>query len=315
MKTGITIVGSYNVGLFLKGERLPQKGETIIGDSFRESGGGKGSNQAVAAAILGAKTSFVCRIGDDKYGKDALALYNRVGISTDYVFEDKTIHSGISVILIDNAGNNMISVVPGANFLLSKQDIDKARPLFEQSAWVGFQLENNLDTVLYGIDAAKQAGAHVLLDPAPATHLPPDVFPKLDIIKPNETEASLVTGITVTDIESASRAGKWLVEKGVKIAIVTLGASGAVVVTTDSTRHYPAPIVNCVDATGAGDIFSGALLSALSDDTPLSDAVWYANHAAALACTKLGVIEAIPCRDEVAAFLENSGLCKECVHA
>ena len=307
MSQKITIVGSYNVGLFLKGERLPKKGETIIGDSFQESGGGKGSNQAVAAALLGADTSFVCRIGDDQYGQNALKMYGKFGISTDYVFMDQTIHSGISVILIDNAGNNMISVVPGANYRLSKTDIDSASLLFRSSVMVGFQLENKLDTVLYGIRVAKETGAQVILDPAPALVLPDDIFPLLDYIKPNETEATTITGIPVNDVDSAVRAGKWLVEHGVKTAIVTLGEAGAVAVDEKGACHYPAPKVNCVDATGAGDIFSGAFMCALSQGESFADAIVFANHAAALACTKLGVIEAIPSRDDVLSFMKAGG--------
>lgn len=147
----VTIVGSYNVGLFLKGERLPSVGETVIGNEFFEGGGGKGSNQAVAAALFGAKMQFIGRVGNDKYGIDALAMYKTLGIATDMITIDKSIHTGISVILIDKNGMNLISVVPGANLNLSQKDIDASEAQLKKSFVVGFQLENSHDVVYYGI--------------------------------------------------------------------------------------------------------------------------------------------------------------------
>ncbi|MHA2407542.1 MAG: PfkB family carbohydrate kinase, partial [Candidatus Ranarchaeia archaeon] len=190
MNEGKTI---NNVGLFLKGERLPEVGETIISDKFFEGGGGKGSNQAIAAAFYGAKTRFIGRIGADKYGTDALAMYKKFGISTEMIAIDKSTHSGISVILIDKYGKNLISVVPGANLNLSRCDIDSAAMLLKKSFIVGFQLENNHDVVYYGIRKVHGFGIKTFLDPAPASKLPEDLYPCIDIIKPNETEASILT--------------------------------------------------------------------------------------------------------------------------
>ena len=203
----VTIVGSYNVGFFLKGSRLPMPGETIIADAFKESGGGKGSNQAVAAALLGAETRFIGRLGDDKYGAAALELYRQVGISTDTIKIDKTIHSGISVILINKVGQNLISVVPGANLRLSRKDIDSAERVLRRSYVVGFQLENDHETVFYGLKKCHDLGIRTFLDPAPAVKLPPSVYPCLDFIKPNETEASLLSGLRVKDPGSAKKGG------------------------------------------------------------------------------------------------------------
>ncbi len=307
MGNKVTVVGSYNVGLFLKGDRLPVKGETVIGDAFHEGGGGKGSNQAVAASMFGANTIFVGRIGSDKYGEDALAMYQRLGISTEFISIDQSIHSGISVIIIDRTGANLISVVPGANFRLSPTDIDCAEKAMRESALVGFQLENRLETVTYAIGKARALGARVLLDPAPAVPLPTEVLAQLDYIKPNETEASIVTGISVTDVASAETAGRWFVERGVGTAIVTLGEAGAVVTTAEGSCHYPAPRIDAVDTTGAGDVFSGALMAALAGDKPVEDAVRFANHAAALSGTKLGVIESIPTLEEVHEFMTRCG--------
>ena len=304
-RTLVSIVGSYNVGLFLKSRRLPHPGETVIGDQFHEGGGGKGSNQAVAAHRLGAEVRFVGRIGADKYGTDALRMYRQEGMAADGIFVDPTTHTGISVILIGSDGTNMISVIPGANFNFSKKDIDDAVPLFQQSAIVGFQLENRLDVIAHGIRRASESGASVLLDPAPAEPLPEDLLPLVTYMKPNEHEAAVITGIEVTTVASAERAGQWFLERGVKNAIITLGEDGCLLVNQDGSRHFPTHVVDAVDTTGAGDAFSGALIAGLSGGSALEEAVEFANAAAAVSVTKLGVVEAIPTKTEVEAFLSE----------
>jgi ribokinase len=295
----ITIIGSYNVGLFFRARRLPDKGETILADEFIEGGGGKGSNQAVAAAKFGADVRFICRLGADKYGLDALSMYAALGIHRDTITIDTTAHSGVSVILIEEHGHNMISVAPGANFNLSPDDIDSAEALLKGSHIVGFQLENRHDTVFYAIRKVHRLGVATFLDPAPAVRLPDDLYPSIDIIKPNETEASVLTGIRVDDADSATRAGQWLVDRGVKTAIVTLGERGSVCVTSEGQAQFAAPGVKAVDATGAGDIFSGGLLMSLASNRPMPEAIRFASAAAALSTTRLGVIEAIPTVAEV----------------
>lgn len=304
----ITIVGSYNVGLFLKGQRLPKFGETIIGDKFHEGGGGKGSNQAITASVLGGKVNFVGRIGSDKYGQDAVAMYKRLGVSTDFIQVDETIHSGISVILIDKDGNNIISVIPGANFNLCQDDIDKAEQAIKNSKIVGFQLENRIDVIDYAIRKVHSMGISTLLDPAPAVKLSKDLYPHIDYIKPNETEASILTDIEVNDFDSAKKAAHWFISNGVKNVIITLGKRGAILVKEDDDEVYKfePPKVEAIDTTGAGDVFSGALMTALSKGTSIDKAIVFANYAAALSVTKLGVIEAIPHLDEVQTFIGHS---------
>jgi ribokinase len=302
MKTGaITIVASYNVGLFLKGQRLPGPGETVIAEKFYEGGGGKGSNQAISASVLGAPTRLVVSIGMDRYGDDALAMYHRYGVNTDFIHRVPTEHSGISVILIDGDGHNMISVAPGANFNLSEDDIDSAAGAFADSCIVGFQLENRLNVVEYGIRMVHALGVTTFLDPAPATPLPEELFPCIDYIKPNEHEAGILTGISVRGVEDALKAGHWFIDHGVKTAIVTLGELGAVCVTESMERYYLPQIVHAIDSTGAGDTFSGAFMAALSRGRPLEEAIRFANAAAALSVTRLGAVEAIPHLDEVEA--------------
>lgn len=295
----ITVIGSYNVGLFLKGKDIPMPGQTLIGDTFTEGGGGKGSNQAVAAAKLGADAYFVGRIGTDNYGENALKMYEELNISSEYIRKDESIHTGISVIFIDDQGNNSIMVIPGANYHLSNDDIDAAVPAMEKSMIVGFQLENSLDVVGYGIKKAFETGACTLLDPAPAQPLPDELYPYIKILKPNEHEAAILSGIQVTDKESAIKAGEWFVEKGVQTAIITLGDKGAVLVEKDRQLFFPSMKVEAVDTTGAGDCFSGALMAGLAQGMKMEEAIPFAHKAAAISTTCLGVIEALPDRKQI----------------
>ena len=304
----VTIIGSYNVGLFLKGEKLPSMGETVIGDQFYEGGGGKGSNQAVAASLFGAKTCFIGRVGFDKYGQDALAMYKRLGIDFSTITVDPSIHSGISVILIDAYGHNLISVVPGANFKLSIEDIIAAKGALAESCVVGFQLENQLEVIDPAIRKVHEMGIMTFLDPAPARPLPDDLYPCIDIIKPNETEATILTGKEVTGPASAEEAGCWFLDHGVKTAIITLGEQGSTLVSRDGIDHFYPPKVKALDTTGAGDIFAGAFLTALWQGRSIRDAIVFANHAAAISTTRLGVIDAIPSVDEVLESVKTAEL-------
>ena len=305
MAKTVTVIGSYNVGLFLNGKILPQAGETIIADKFYESGGGKGSNQAVSASKMGAKTRFIGRVGGDSYGKDALAMYDRLGICRDLIAVDNTIHTGISVILVDEKGRNLISVVPGANYNLSKADIDASLDAMRDSEIVGFQLENNPEIVAYGLEKVSGLGVNTLLDPAPAAPLPEKLYQYIYCVKPNEHEAKVLTGIPVDGFDSACKAGKWFLDRGVKVAIITLGELGAVLVTKDGGKLFKTPKVTAVDTTGAGDCFSGALMAGLAKGKTIEEAIIFANHAAALSVTKCGVIESIPSLEEVEAFIKE----------
>ncbi len=304
-KSNVTVIGSYNVGLFLKGQRLPVLGETIIGDKFYEGGGGKGSNQAIASSCFGVETNFIGRIGNDKYGQDALTMYDKFDVSKDNIFIDESIHSGISVILIDKDANNLISVIPGANFNLSENDINKAEDIIKKSCIVGFQLENNFNIVEYAIKKAHNMGVKTLLDPAPAIKLPEELYKYIDIIKPNETEATILTGIEVTNKETAEVAANWFLDKGVKNVIITLGSQGVLYVDKEKIEFFKGIKVKAIDSTGAGDIFSGALMSQIAQDKSIDNSINFANHAAALSVTKLGVIESIPTLKEVENFTKK----------
>lgn len=302
----VTVVGAYCVGLYFLGDRLPGPGETVIGNRFYEGPGGKGSNQAVAALKLGAPTRFIARVGRDAYGEKALAMYRGYGLKTDLIAMDEGSHTGIGAILVDQSGRNLISVVPGANGRLSPQDIDAAEGTIADSSIVGCQLETPLEIADYTLRKAHRLGVTTLLDPAPAVKLPEDLYPCLDFIKPNETEAGILSGIPVDGVASATEAGRWFVARGVKNAIVTLGDKGAVLVTRDRVEHFPAVPVEPFDTTGAGDVFSGALMAAWHEGRSIDECIRFATCAAALSVTRLGVIESIPDREEVLALMRRT---------
>jgi ribokinase len=301
----ITVIGSYNVGLFLKGHTLPSIGETVICNEFYEGGGGKGSNQAIAAAKMGARTRFVGRVGNDKYGKDAIEMFRKYGVIADLVSVDDNKHTGISVIMVDENGQNLISVAAGANYGLSTDDIDRTLNFIRDSIVVGFKLENSLDIVIYAIRKVHSMGIKTLLDPAPAQKLPDDIYSCINYIKPNEHEAKILTGINVLDVKSAESAGRWFIERGVETAIITLGKNGVVLVKNDTTRHFLCPDVRAIDTTGAGDCFSGAMMAALSTGKTVEESIIFAVCAAAISVTRLGVINSIPDIEEVINLLEE----------
>ena len=304
----VTIIGSYAAAIFLKSNRLPLVGETVLADEFIESRGGKGSNQALAVSRFGCETTFIACIGNDKYGRDALSMYKQFGINTEMIKIDDTVPTGIGVILIDKDGRNLISNFLGANLNLYEEDIDAAEDCIKNSCIVGFQLESRLETVEYAIRKVHSMRIKTLLDPAPAKKLSQDLYPDIDYIKPNEIEATLLTGIEVTDRVSAEMAGRWFVEKGVGTAIITLGEKGAVLVTDSKSQYFPTPNVKAIDTTGAGDIFSAGLIAAIAQGKTIEDSIIFANHAAALSTTRLGVVESIPKLEEVIEFLNNSPL-------
>ena len=294
------------------GKRFPQPGETIMAERLVRGPGGKGSNQAIAAARFGADTRLVARLGDDTAGWEALALYRQLDISTENIHMDATHPTGAAVILVNQAGENMISIAPGANLALSKADIESAMPCLQESSITGFQLESNLDVVSYGLRRIHEMGGITFLDPAPAQPLPRDLYASIDILKPNHMEAGLLSGLPVGNVEQAMAAGKWFLSCGVETVIITLGKLGTVLVTSDGNQHLPAPEVNVIDSTGAGDIFSGAFLASFASGKTLIEAIRFANTAAALSTEKYGVIDSIPEMENVLALvkeclLEESG--------
>ncbi len=297
----IVVVGSSNTDMVVQASRLPLPGETVLGGDLVIAAGGKGANQAVAAARVGGRVAFVARVGRDMFGEAALANFQREGLDTRFVVRDEQAPSGVALIVVGPDGQNIIAVAPGANHRLTVADVAAAAPAFQQARVLLLQLEIPLETVLAAAQAGRAAGATVILNPAPAPTqpLPDALYAAVDIITPNESEAAHLTGC-----QEPAEAARALLARGVGAVIVTLGAAGALVATrTGETWHAPGFHVTAVDATAAGDAFNGGLAVALARGEPLAAAVRFAHAVAALSVTRLGAQPSLPTREEVEAFL------------
>jgi ribokinase len=297
----ILVIGSSNTDMVIKTSKLPLPGETILGGDFLMNPGGKGANQAVAAARLNGKVALVAKIGEDVFGQQAKKLFQSENLDIDYLFSDPDSPSGIALITVDDRAENCIVVAPGANARLLRQDIDKAFPAIRKAEIVLMQLEIPLESVIYAAEIAHKAGKKVILNPAPARMLPPELLKMIAILTPNETEAELLTGIPVTDHSSGETAAKMLLSKGVGVVIITLGNKGALLVTENICELIPTISVKAVDTTAAGDCFNGALAVALSEGAGLREAVRFANKAASISVTRMGAQASAPYRHEMDA--------------
>jgi ribokinase len=305
MKAKIVVVGSSNTDMILKLDRIPIPGETILGGEFVTAAGGKGANQAVAAANAGGAVTFIARVGDDMFGKQAVVGFVECGINVDHVRCDK-LPSGVALIFVAKDGENSIGVGSGANASLSPADVRKAKTAFASAHAVVMQLETPLETIQAAADLAHAKKAMVILNPAPAQRLPDSLLKKISILTPNETEAELLTGIKVTDDESCSRAAAALLRKGVQTVIITLGSRGAYVATSASKQFVPGFKVKPVDTTAAGDTFNGALAVALAEGMPMIEAVRFANAAGAISVTRMGAQPSAPKRKEIEVLLNGT---------
>jgi ribokinase len=308
-KPRIVVVGSSNTDMVVKGDRLPSPGETVTGGRFVIAAGGKGANQAVAAARLGAEVTFVARVGRDMFGDQAIAGYQREGILTDCIVQDADEPTGVALILVDSQGENLISVASGANHALRPTDVQRAAERIRSADVVVLQLEIPLETVEAAAAMARAAGVPVILDPAPAPAqpLPHELMSLVACIKPNESEAERLTGIRVVDEASARQAAAQLRQCGADTAVVTLGAKGAVYDSPRGAGCVPAPRVVALDSTAAGDAFSGALACGWARKLALPAAIAYASAVAALSVTRLGAQPSLPTADELAAFAAAEG--------
>jgi ribokinase len=299
----IVVVGSSNTDMVVKVPHLPTPGETVLGGEFFTAPGGKGANQAVAAARLGAEVTLVARIGQDVFGDRALVGFEQEGLITRNVTFDPAAASGVALILVDQTGENSIAVAPGANTGLSPAIVQQARDAIQQAEVLLLQMETPTETVLAAAKIAHQGGVRVILNPAPAPPepLPTDLLECVDILTPNESEASMLAD-TQVEVEEAARQ---LIRQGVGAVIVTLGARGALIVTQDYEQLVSGFEVDAVDTTAAGDSFNGGLAVALAEGRPLTEAVQFANACGALATTRLGAQPSLPTRDEVEALLEE----------
>mgnify|MGYP000947010141 CR=1 FL=1 len=287
MNNRIVVLGSCSVCHMFYAQELPARGETLIGNDYQIVVGGKGSGQAVVAQKLGGDIYILEHLGDDAYGRSEKASYEEMGIHTDFVHLDPDTPTGSAGIYLNSEGQNAIIVVPCANSNVSRSDVDEMREVLRGAKLLGAQLEIPAATVDYAIRMAAEMGVRTMLDPAPVTELPDGLFPCISIIKPNECEAASLTGIPVTDVDSAIRAAHILLNKGVREGvIVTLGEKGAVLVTCEKEEHFPGIPVTAVDTGGAGDTFAGALLAALSRDWNLEKSIRYAQCASAICVTR-----------------------------
>ncbi len=295
----ILVVGSSNTDMVIKTYKFPAPGETILGGRFLMNAGGKGANQAVAAARLGGVVAFVGKIGEDIFGKQAVQQLEDEGIDVGFVAVDPDNPSGVAMITVDRNAENSIVVAPGSNGTLSPSDFDKAMSKLDESDYVLMQLEIPIPTVEYIAEKATLKKKKVILNPAPAAVLSGELLQNLYLITPNETEAELLTGIKVTDEVSALKAATQLHEDGVESVIITMGAAGAFLLENGQAQLIKAPKVNAVDTTAAGDTFNGALIVALSEGKSVSEAIVFANKAASISVTRIGAQSSVPYRREI----------------
>jgi ribokinase len=302
----IIVFGSINLDLTAYVTRLPESGETITGRSFLTAPGGKGANQAVCAARLGAPTVFIGRIGRDAFGDQALAAVSAEGADTSHVWIDPDAGTGLAVISVNEQAENTIIIIPGANGRLDGNDVDRASKLLDGNSIVMLQLETPLDSSLQLASLARERGAKVILDPAPAVPLPGELLRVVDIITPNEVETKILTGILPLNNQDASRAAQILLDRGVNTAIIKMGAQGAYFENNLTSGFIPPFPIQPVDSVAAGDAFNGGLAVALFGGKSLEEAVRWGAAAGAIACTCKGAIPSMPHRDELESLLGDA---------
>ena len=304
MHSSIVVIGSSNTDMVVKTNHLPLPGETVLGGTFIMNSGGKGGNQAIAAARLNGSVCFITKIGNDAFGKQNIALYKQEGIDTTYALTDDQLPSGVALITVDYNGENCIAVASGANANFLPADLLSAREKIASASVVVLQMEIPLQTVEYVANLAATAGAKVILNPAPACALPESLLKHIAIITPNQTEAEMLTGIAIQDQASAEKAAKMLQQKGVPTVIITMGNKGSLLAAADGVTFIPAFEVRTVDTTAAGDVFNGALAVAVAQNINLPNAVLFATKAAAISVTRMGAQSSAPYLHEVKTFFD-----------
>jgi ribokinase len=301
-KGKVTVLGSYVVDLMVRAPHLPISGETVRGSMFKYGPGGKGSNQGIAAHRAGAQVCMITKVGNDIFAEAALENYRSEGMDLTHIYQSSDHSTGAALIMVDErTGANKIAVVPGAADSITSAEIERARPSIEQADVFLTQLETNIDAVEQAVGIASRVGVLVILNPAPVQAVSDAVLSQVSIITPNESEASLLTGIEVDSDESALRAAHALLQRGPKIAIVTLGDKGSLIVTRERSWRVPPLVVQTVDSTGAGDAYNGALATALAEGTAIEVAARFASVAAGLSVTNVGTALAMPFRKDIDA--------------
>lgn len=298
----LLVVGSINMDLVTLTEKTPKIGETILGRSFAQIPGGKGANQAVAMARLGADVSMIGRVGDDSFGKTLMDGMKKDGLKIDGVEVVEGVSTGIATIIVDEEANNSIIVVAGANFEIEKRDLDRHRELYEKSDIVIHQLETPLEVVEESLKIAKSMGKTTILNPAPAKELSDEIIANIDYLIPNETELEILSGIEVKTEEDVLKAAKIVMDKGVEKLVVTLGSKGAMYIDRDSSYLVGAHKVEALDTTAAGDSFIGGLTTGLSKGMEFREAMEFAAKVGAITVTRRGAQTSLPTLEEVENF-------------
>jgi ribokinase len=302
-KKWVTVLGSFVADLAFRTNRIPVWGETLMGNEFKLGPGGKGSNQAVAAARAGGRVSFISKLGPDPFGDMARALYKSEGIDTQFLFTTQSATGAAAIIIDAHKGENAIIVVPGACFEVTAEEVDQARALIAGSAIFVAQLELPLPVVEHGLTLAHSLGVPTILNPAPAAPLPESIYRHIDYITPNESEAAALTGVPVSTVADAEKAADAFLARGVPNAIITLGAQGVFVKNAQVRAHVPA--VNAgkvVETTGAGDAFNGGFAVALSEGMGLVEAARFGCATAGISITRPGTAPSMPTRAEIDAL-------------
>ena len=296
----VCVVGASNIDLISYVPRLPVEGETLHGTEFRMGFGGKGANQAVMAAKLGASVAMITKLGDDIFGKQTLDSFQKFGIDTGHVSFTKEAFSGVAPISVDQKGKNSIIIVTGANDLLTEEEIHSAADTISSSKVLVCQMEIPVEISLAALRIAKIAGVLTIFNPAPARKdIPDEIYSLVDIISPNETETEIMTGIKISNKKDAETAGKKLLKRGVNTVIITLGEQGSMMITKEGTEYFQADVVESVDSTGAGDAFIGSLSVYLAKGKSLSDSIIFANKIAGISVQKKGTQTSFPVRSDI----------------
>ena len=298
---GVMVVGGISIDLVAFGERLPAPGESILGDDFKIILGGKGSNQAVAASLAGVSSTLVSCVGTDVFTDFATDALSGFGVDTEFVAQVEG-PTGIAHIRVDKSSQNNIVVIPLANFKITKAQVDSAFAQRPNAKVLLTQLEIPWEVNRHALALAKSKGLTVVLDPAPASNPEPTAWDLINIVTPNESEAHSLTGVEVTDEQSAKKAGHWFLDQGVQNAVITMGGTGVVLVNSKETRLFAAPKVQALDTTAAGDAFAGYLGAMLSEGSSLEEAIEVAVKAASISVTKLGASSSLPTREQVEKF-------------
>lgn len=307
MARDIVVLGIFVADMTFRGARPPKMGETLLGDSFALGPGGKGSNQAIAAARAGGRVRFITRLGDDAFADMAMALWGEAGISPAVTRDAKSYTGAASIFVDRETGDNAITVAPGAAMTLSPEDLEAQAALIEGAAVFLTQLEQPLDAAMRGLELARAGGAVTILNPAPAADLPDAMLALCDYVTPNESEAEALTGLPVRSLAEAEMAARALCARGVGTALITLGENGVLMHDGIAARHFPAMSAGAVvETTGAGDAFNGGFAAALAEGITAEEAVRFGIATASISVTRPGAAASMPERSEIEALLSRN---------